>query len=40
MGSPGDKNRGNWGTSMDAGGIVQVKDGLGLGGAGGGGFWR
>lgn len=28
MGSPGDKSRGNLGTSMDAGRIVQVKDGL------------
>lgn len=40
MGSPGDKSRGNWGTSVDTGGIVQVKDGLGVGGAGGGGLWR
>lgn len=26
MGSPGGESRGSWGTSVDAGGIIQVRD--------------
>lgn len=42
MDCPGHKSRENWETSMDAVGIIQVKDGggLGLGRAGRSGFGR